>query len=142
VDVASAAGLFFAAVAAGGSAATVWLTIGYRREERIRRVAEALVRVRRTAVEVIKVATAGHVPRSEVDDAVAELGRVMALPLRGVKRDARVEIEYLLADEAWRDPQGAAMAARRAQETLAFKPTPGPWHRRVISGGGRWRARG
>jgi hypothetical protein len=136
---------FFAAVAAGIAARaavkTVSLTIQYRHDEQVRRLAEALVALRRIAEQMPGYADPRNRPRSQAfDDAQLELERAAAVPMFA----ANEAVEDLLSADAWRAPKAAARCANDAYLALVTQPPPSPmprWYLRLVTYGPRRRAR-
>lgn len=118
----SAAGLLFAAIAAGGAWMTVRLTRQIRREDDIRRLTDALVGIEHVAEEIKRVGTASA--RFNLQDrfraAVYQLDRAMKVSGKTVLADGEVHdsIERLRM-AAWSDDHETTIEnARRAEQML------------------------
>lgn len=114
-------------VAAAAALVTVRLTIGYRREERLRRLAEAL-----TAVVV---AAEDHPGPNGIPDEVAssdarvrtalrEVDRVAALGLLGLSARVTVPVIDLMDPSVRNDPDMAFMLGTRAFQELLTEYSP------------------
>jgi hypothetical protein len=115
MDAVSVLGLLFAAIAASASVTAVWLTIAYAHEQNMRRLAEALVAVRRAANDV---RSAGGTGRSQaLDDALEEVQPAVAVPIGSVA-DLGGWLDRLLDPAAAKDAFQTACDADDAYKRL------------------------
>lgn len=120
--------------------ATVWLTISYRREERLRHLAEALTFVVTTAEDHPGPSGPAHevaMADARLEQALRQLDRVVALSLLGLSAQVSKPVLELMDPSMRADPRGAFMYGTRAfQQLLEEHRPPKPFRTRRLD----WRA--
>lgn len=114
-----------ALVAAVAALVTVWLTIGYRREERLRNLAEALIAVVSAAEDHPKhPGTVSPAADAHLREALRQLDRVVALSLLGLSAQISDPVLQLMEPSVRTDPQRVFALGTRAFERLLAEHRP------------------
>ena len=141
MDLLSAVGLLFAAIAAAASVLAVALTVAYDREQKVRRLAESLIAVRSAAAAVKRTSYMHPEERGDklgvLQDALVELQRALAVRLPAIPNIDqwldRLLDEHTAGGDAVQTEQDAAAAYN---ELHTWEP-PSGWRRVIGVMGGR-----